>query len=327
MFRSLLGQRKSPPAPVSSGRTTTSTGETQSATASTGRAATSTGAIVIRMSHAQLVLISSARRDIRTDGPAVLSSGHEGISIVERLPALEIHPVCRVEVPDGSTVELQSEGGDLTAYQFKGNLRARLIEGQSRIDKCEGQFRVVSGHGQVVVEHVRGSADVLTSTGNVAARDVQGDLQVVSDAGLLTFDNIDGSVAARTTTGSIDASDLKGTSRLSTRSGGVKVADVYRQLTVRTQSGDIELNSSIIDHTTLETFKGRVEVQLGPRTDARVEATAKQGIVRSERLALQPGSSRRLVRGIVGEGRVRLKASTGMGVIEIIAPAPWQTKS
>ena len=307
MFRSLLGQRKPPPSPVAS-----------------RRPATSKDTIVVRMSRAQLVLTSSARNDIRADGPAVVSGRDDGVSITERLPALEIHPVCRLEVPDGSTVELHSEGGDLTAYQFKGNLRARLIEGQSRVDKCEGRFRVVSGHGQVVVEHVRGSADVLTSTGSVVVRDVSGDLQVVSDTGFLTFEEIDGSVVARTTTGSIDASVLKGTSRLSTRSGGVKVADVYRQLTVRTQSGDIELNSSIIDHTTLETFKGRLDVQLGPRTDARVEAVAKQGIVRSERLALQPGSGRRLVRGIVGDGRVRLKAATGMGVIEIIGPAPWQ---
>ena len=307
MFRSLLGQRKAP-----------------SAQASAGRSAMSPGTIVIRMSRAQLVLTSSARTDIRTDGPAILSGTQEGISIVERMPAMELHPVCRVEVPDGSSVELHSEAGDLTAYQFKGNLRARLIAGQARIDKCDGRFRVVAGHGGVVIEHVQGSADVRSSTGGVTARDVGGDLQVVSDAGFLTFENISGSVVARTTTGSIEASDLKGTTRLSTRSGGVKVSDVYRQLTVRTQSGDIELNSSILDHTTIETFKGRVDVQLGHRTDARVEATAKQGIVRAERLALQPGSGRRLIRGILGEGRVRLKATTGMGVIEIVGPAPWQ---
>lgn len=307
MFRSLLGQRKSPSAPVGA-----------------RRPVTPAGAIVIRMTHAQLVLTSSARSDIRTDGPVILSGDGDGVSIVERGPMLELHPVCRVEVPDGSSVELHSETGDFTAYQFKGNLRARLVEGQSRIDKCEGHFRVVAGHGGVVLEHVRGGADVLSSTGSVTARDVKGDLQVVSDAGFLTFGDIDGAVVARTTTGKIDANDLKGTSRLSTRSGSVKILDAYRQLTVRTQSGDIELNSSIIDHTTLETFKGRVEVQLGPRTDARVEAAAKQGIVRGERIALQPGTNRRLLRGIVGEGRVRLKVSTGMGVVEIIGPAPWQ---
>ena len=304
MFRSLLGQRKSGAAPVGGDRT-----------------ARTTRTIVIRMARAQLVLISSARSDIRAEGPAIVTADHDGgATIVERLPALEVHPVCRVEVPDGSSVELHSEGGDLTAYQFKGNLRARLTEGQSRIDKCEGRFRVVSGHGAVVVEHVRGSVDVLSSTASVTARDVRGELQVVSDAGSITFEEIDGPLVARTTTGSIQASGLKGTTRLSTRTGVVKVADVYRQLTVRTQSGDIELSSSIIDHTTIETFKGRVDVQLGKRTNARVEAVAKQGIVRSERIALQPGSSRRLLRGILGEGRVRLKASTGMGVIEIIGP-------
>jgi DUF4097 and DUF4098 domain-containing protein YvlB len=110
--------------------------------------------------------------------------------------------------------------------------------------------------------------------------------------------------------------------RFSTRTGAVRVSSAYRQLTIRTQSGDISLSGSIIDHTTIETSRGSVEVRLGPKTDARIEASARQGVVRSERIALAPGSGRRKVRSLVGNGRARLRLETGMGVVEIAGPLP-----
>jgi DUF4097 and DUF4098 domain-containing protein YvlB len=274
------------------------------------------------------VVIGHAGSEVEVEGPAIVTDGPDGTQISERLPAVELKPICRLRVPHGATVDAQCESGGLTVYRFKGTLRARLVGGSGRIDESDGHFRVVAGAGSVDLENVRGGCDILTSRGNISARHVNGDVQIVSDAGNFELEAIDGPVAARSTTGTIQASELNGPTRLSTRTGGVHVTDARQQLTARSQTGDLSLEASVVAHTTLETFRGRVEVRLGLVTDARIEATARQGVVRTERIALAPGSGRRAIRGAVGEGRARLKISTGMGVIEICGPVkPMKTTS
>ena len=131
---------------------------------------------------------------------------------------------------------------------------------------------------------------------------------------------MEGPLVVRSTTGSIEALHLTGVGRLTTRTGAVHVKGAERQITVRTQSGDITLDQSVVDHTTIDTFKGRVEVRLGDESDTRIDASAQRGLVRTERIALAPGSNRRLARGTIGAGRARLRITTGMGVIEITGP-------
>jgi hypothetical protein len=75
-----------------------------------------------------------------------------------------------------------------------------------------------------------------------------------------------------------------------------------------------------VDHTTLETEKGRLDIHLGRATDARIDASARQGVVRTQRIALFGGSGRRVARASLGKGQARLNVSTGMGVIDISGP-------
>jgi DUF4097 and DUF4098 domain-containing protein YvlB len=277
--------------------------------------------VQVNLVGAKLILKSSARTDVQADGRVSLSECPDGIVIDERLPADELEPICHVEVPVGTSVSAQLTRGDLSVFKFQGTLRARLGLGNAMIDQSKGRFRVVADIGSVTFDEVHGGLDVLTNTGSITVREIDGEVQAVSQAGDLEFETVAGPLTARTTTGGIQATELLGMARLSTRSGAVKVTGAYRQLTIRTQTGDVSLNGSIVDHTTVETSRGSVEVKLGPATDARIEAAARQGVVRSERIALAPGSGRRRVRSLIGTGRARLKLETGMGVVEIAGPA------
>jgi DUF4097 and DUF4098 domain-containing protein YvlB len=283
--------------------------------------------VQVNLAGARLVLTSSSRTDVAADGRVTVTDTPDGIVVSERLPADELEPMCRLDVPAGTTVDARIESGDLRVFNFQGTLRARLGTGSARIDHVDGRFRVLTDRGSVVFEHVRGGIDVLTNSATVSAREIEGEVQAVSQSGNLEFETIKGPIVARSTTGSIEATDLTGMARLSTRTGAVNVSSAYRQLTIRTQTGDVSLNGSIVDHTTVETVRGRVEVRLGPATDARIEAAARQGVVRSERIALAPGSGRRRVRSLVGNGRARLKLETGMGVVEIAGPTRASTDS
>jgi len=271
---------------------------------STRPAATPMQVIHIRLEASHLLLKGGSPTEIQVEEPFSVESGPDGVLITERTDVDKREPaaICRLEIPEGATVDVQLETGGLTVNDFRGTLRARVLTGGVSVKQSEGRFRVVAPNGRVDFERVRGDIDILTSNGTITVRQSRGGLQAVSNGGTLELENIEGPVVARTINGSIPASDLNATARLSTRSGPVHVSGVCGQLTVRTQSGDVTLDCSIVAHTSLETYKGNLEVKLGPQTNAHLEAKVAQGVVRTERISPLPGSSRRTASCNPGSG-------------------------
>ncbi len=282
--------------------------------------------VQVRLTSAQLLLRGGSYSQIQIEGPIMLDSGPDGLLVTERFQLPGPPPICRLEVPEGLTIDLQLASGGLTVRNFRGTLLARVQNGSVSVEQSEGRFRVVVPSGRVDFERVRGEIDILTSNGSVAARQTHGGLQTVSTGGAMEFEDIDGPIVARTTNGSIQASDLRGTARLSTRGGEVRVSGTCGPLTVRSQGGDVSLDGSVVAHTTLETHKGSLYLKLGEHTNAHIEARVGQGMVRAERLAPLPGSSRRTLRTTLGLGQARLRLSSDLGVINVAGP-PLQPRT
>jgi hypothetical protein len=276
--------------------------------------------VQVRLSSAQLLIRSGSYPQIQIEGPIKLENGPDGVLVTERFVVPGPPPICRLEVPEGLTIDLQLASGGLTVRNFRGTLLARVQNGTVSVEQSEGRFRVVVPTGRVDFERVRGEIDILTGNGSVAARQTHGGLQTVSTGGAMEFEDIDGPIVARTTNGSIQASDLRGTARLSTRTGEVHVSGTCGPLTVRTQGGDVSLDGSVVAHTTLETHKGSLYLKLGAHTNAHIEARVGQGMVRAERLTPLPGSSRRTLRTTLGLGQARLRLTSGLGVINVAGP-------
>ena len=276
--------------------------------------------VQVRLSAAQLLIRSGSFSKIQIEGPIVLENGPDGILVTERFVVPGPPPICRLEVPEGLTIDLQLASGGLTVRNFRGTLLARVQNGSVSVEQSEGRFRVIVPTGRVDFERVHGEIDILTSNGSVAARQTHGGLQTVSTGGAMEFEDIDGPIVARTTNGSIQASDLRGTARLSTRTGEVSVSGTCGPLTVRTQGGDVSLDGSVVAHTTVETHKGSLYLKLGAYTNAQIEARVGQGMVRAERLNPLPGSSRRTLRTTLGQGQARLRLTSGLGVINVAGP-------
>jgi hypothetical protein len=285
-------------------------------------AATPMQVIHIRLEASHLLLKGGSPTEIQVEEPFSVESGPDGVLITERTDVDKREPaaICRLEIPEGATVDVQLATGGLTVNDFRGTLRARVLTGGVSVKQSEGRFRVVSPVGQVDFQRVNGEVEILTSSGTVTARHIHGGLQAVSSSGDMEFEAIDGSLVARTTNGSIDASDLGGAARLSTRTGAVRVSGACGQLTVRTHSGDVDLDCSIVAHTTLETYKGNLDLKLGPETNVHLEATVGKGVVRAERISPLPSKNRRTLRSTVGLGESRVRLSSASGVINVAGP-------
>jgi DUF4097 and DUF4098 domain-containing protein YvlB len=282
----------------------------------------SPGIIHIRLETAHLVLIGGSVTEVHAQEPFSSESAPDGVLVTEHAeaPKSESPVICRLEIPQGATVDVHLAAGGLTVREFQGTLRARVLIGGVSVKQSEGRFRTVVPVGSVDFDRVSGEIDILTSSGTVTARHTHGGLQAVSSSGSMEFEDVEGSLAARTTIGSIDASDLHGAARLSTRTGAVRVSGACRQLTVRTHSGDVDLDCSIVAHTTLETHKGNLDLKLGPESNVHLEATVGRGVVRTERISPLPGSSRRTLRSTLGLGQSRLRLASASGAINVVGP-------
>lgn len=290
--------------------------------------ATTVRIIHIRLEVAHLELHGGgSMADLQVEAPFGAATTPDGVLISERPESVEglqgkPPPICRLAIPEGASVDVQLATGGLTVRDFQGKLRARVLSGGVSVERSAGTFRVVVPGGRSHFENVRGEIDILTSSGPVSARWVDGPIQAVSTGGSMEFQDIDGSLAARTINGRIDASDLRGAARISTRTGAVRVFSACGQLTVRTHSGDIDVDCSIVDHTTLETYKGHVDLKLGPETNVHLEATVGKGVVRTERISPQPGTNRHTLRSTVGLGESRLRLASVSGRITVAGPPP-----
>jgi|SRR5579859_880897 len=292
----------------------------QVAPARAAAAGSTSRTIQIRLTSAHLLLRGGFVTDVEAEGPVTVENVADGVLITEAVRLQGPPPMCRLEIPNGATVDLELGTGGLTVREFRGTLRVRVENGGVSVEHSEGKFRVVVSTGRVDFNHVNGDIDILASYGPVTARQTGGGLQAVNTGGTLELEDVDGPVVARTLSGSIDATNLRGTARLSTRSGAVRVSASAGQLTVRTQSGDVALEGSVVAHTSIESYKGNLDVKLGADTNAHLEARVNQGVVRADRIAPLPGSSRRMLRTTVGLGQSRLRLSSGLGVINVIGP-------
>jgi len=282
--------------------------------------------IQIRLEAAHLLLKGGSLTKVQAQAEEsfLIVSTPDGMLITERSDVGQSEPtsICSLEVSQGTTVDLQLATGGLTVRDFRGTLRARVLTGGVSLERSEGRFRIVVPIGRIDFERVSGEIDIITNSGTVTARQTHGGLQAVSSGGAMEFEDIDGSLVARTINGSISASDLRGAARLSTRTGAVRVFGECGQLRVRTLSGDVDLNCSIVAHTTIETLKGNLDLKLGPETNVHLDATVGKGVVRAERISPLPSMDRRTLRSTIGLGQSRLQLASVAGVITVAGPPP-----
>src|SRR6266852_420465 len=75
--------------------------------------------IQVRLTAAQLLIRSGSYTEIQIEGPISMEHGPEGIHITERFHVAGPPPICRLEVPEGLTIDLQLASGGLTVRNFR----------------------------------------------------------------------------------------------------------------------------------------------------------------------------------------------------------------
>ena len=196
-----------------------------------------------------------------------------------------------------SVAYLESQGGDIEAYDFDGSVNAETMFGQIRCDriggdvsgrtgggriqlgKIGGSVRCSTGAGSVSVESAGGETNCATAGGDMLVQEAGGPLTLSTEgnirigkaastveahsaAGIIEVGSAGGVVTADTRGGSIQVGSARGVKAESAR-GGVRIKTASGPMSVSTAAGSIVaelLAGARLENSTLASGLGDISV-------------------------------------------------------------------
>jgi DUF4097 and DUF4098 domain-containing protein YvlB len=145
-----------------------------------------------------------------------------------------------IEVPSGSNVHAESSWAAFRAEGRLGECRFNT-GGAIRLDRT-GALDVDSSRGEVVVEHIAGSARVKASYGKIRLGEVDGSTEIKNSSGECWIGANTGDLRVKTAYGDITVDRALASVTARTAYGSVRIGDVARgAIDVQTSYGGIEV--------------------------------------------------------------------------------------
>ncbi len=213
-----------------------------------------------------------------------------------------------------SAAHLETQGGDIEAYDFEGSVDAGTLFGQILADRIGGSFAAhtgggpihlgkiggavhcISGGGAVYLENPGGETNCATAGGDMTVREAGGPLQLStegnirvdraastveahSSAGIIEVGYAAGAVVADTRGGSIQVGSARGV-RAESAQGAVRVKSASGAMSISTAVGNILaelLSGSHFEDSTLMARSGDITVFIPSNMGVTVMARNDSG--------------------------------------------------
>jgi DUF4097 and DUF4098 domain-containing protein YvlB len=207
----------------------------------------------------------------------------------------------RVELPEGTEVDISTAAGDI------------------RADGAFGQAKLVSASGDIWAARIAGDFSANTASGDVGAGTVSGGTEVGTASGSVTLEMAQGPAHIRTASGDVTVQGSGGPVSVQTASGDVRIGEVLNGCQVKTASGDQELGRAVSGKARLETMSGDLRVGVPKGTAVSVELETITGALSSEieLSAERPGSQEGSRGAGADEPFLELSARTVTGDVKI----------
>lgn len=244
---------------------------------------TTRGHVILRGSSGEQVTYKfeeRVRARTRTDAHRLFGSLTTSVSSRNGAMALVVAPLTQesvltqleVAVPKRITgVILDTQLGDIEAYDLGCSLQATTQAGQIRCDRILGNFegqtgggeihlgkiggsvRCLNGAGSIVVDSAGAGANCQTAGGEIVVHEAAGPLTLATEGGNIQVDRAASTVQAHTAEGVIDISYAGGMVTADTRGGsiqvgsahGVKCESAAGPIRVKTLSGPLHVSTAM----------------------------------------------------------------------------------
>jgi DUF4097 and DUF4098 domain-containing protein YvlB len=189
----------------------------------------------------------------RSDGATLVVLPRTAANVVTEL---------QVFVPRSvSLTILDTQTGDVEAYDLEGGVQAstpagmircdrihgavwgRTGDGEIHLGKVNGQVRCLSGGGSILVDSAGADANCQTAGGEITVREAGGPLVLSTEGGNIQVDKAASTVQAHTGEGVIDVYQAGGTVFADTRGGSIQVGSA-RGVKCESAAGTIRVKTS-----------------------------------------------------------------------------------
>lgn len=243
-----------------------------------------------------------------------------------------------VSVPATTSIELNSERGDMNLSGLKGDQTVTAQHGDVHLASVEGLVRVHKTGGLTEAHDVKGNVEVDGRGSDVEVADVTGGVTVNGDfSGTLEFRNVSQTLrytSSRTDlttqrltgrlnmeTGSLDANDIDGPFEIKTRQKDITVENFKNSVKIENTNGDIRLSTTTpVSHSVeVKLDKGEINLDVPPSSNFQIDASSRHGEVESDypSLTLNKEGDTPSISGTMGKGGPAIHLTTSYGTIHL----------
>ncbi|MDQ6809939.1 MAG: DUF4097 domain-containing protein [Verrucomicrobiota bacterium] len=209
----------------------------------------------------------------------------------------------RIQVPKGFDAQLRTGGGNITASDLIGTMKAD------------------TGGGKLKFRQLRGTLNGKTSGGSVEVHGCEGPLTVSTSGGGIDAAGGSGKIAAHTSGGSISVQDFSGEATVETSGGKLTLVNINGPITGRTAGGSVRatLAAPVPGDVQLETSAGSIDIIVPENAAFDIDAEASAGRVISDLPFAGEESDGESLHGRINGGGKSLQLRSGAGSITIRA--------
>ena len=192
----------------------------------------------------------------------------------------------RLTVPTGSTVDLSTASGDMSAAGTYAVAKLHTGSGNVLLERAE-TASLHTGSGDV---SVNAAAILSARSGSGQIRvDSSGTAELRAGSGNITVGQISAGGDVHSGSGRLNIGQASGNLKLSTGSGGITVGSTDGEIHAKSGSGSVTVENATAGRLRLSSGSGRLRIAVAYGTAALVDASSSSGRVTSELESL-PGS-------------------------------------
>jgi ferric-dicitrate binding protein FerR (iron transport regulator) len=221
----------------------------------------------------------------------------------------------------GSDVERFSNSQVNYTIDVPAQTEARIEVGSANIDVSgiQGPLEVSAGSGHVSIHDVKEDVRVGTGSGTVDLEDIHGRVNAIVRSGGLHFSEIGGDVTGEASSGHISVMHARGRVEVHGGSGGVEVSAASQDLRATSSSGRVSISGDPAagSYWDIRSRSGSVTLDIPQTPGYQLYAHTSSGRIHAAAPMTMEETSRRSLRGRVGDGSARIEVETRSGSIDV----------
>ncbi len=170
-----------------------------------------------------------------------------GVTVVTLMPVIreDVNAQWEVNVPRRMTaVVVDSQMGDVEAYDFDGSLHVDTTAGLIRCDRIRGGVEATTGGGEIRLGKIGGSSRCISAAGSIFVDNAGGEATCQTAGGEIQIREANGPLALSTEGGNIQVDHAASSVQAHTGAGVIQILQAGGSVSADTRGGSIEVGSS-----------------------------------------------------------------------------------